>query len=76
MSPNAARHAVRPDNRTRPVAVAIIAEVVGQPRDRCSRQNALPVVKILKYLSNPVVIDRSTVQIAIVKQTHQKDTKH
>ena len=75
MSPNAARHAVRPENRTRPVAVAIIAEVVGQqPRDRCSRQNALPAVKILKYLSNPAVIDRSIVQIVIVKQTLQENT--
>ena len=73
MSPNAARHAVRPENRTRPVAVALV-EVVGQPRDRCSRQNALPVVKILKYLSNPAVIDRSIVQIVIVKQTLQENT--
>ena len=45
--PKRCQHAVRPENRTRPVAVAIIAEVVGQPRDRCSRQNALPAVKIL-----------------------------
>ena len=69
MSPNVAGHAVRPENRTRPVAAAIAAEVVGQPPDRCSRQNALPAVKILKYLSNPAVIDQSTVQIVTAEQT-------
>ena len=69
MSLNAARHAVRPESRTRPEAAVIATEAVGQPLDRCSRQNAPPAVKILKYLLNPVVIDRSTVQIVIVKQT-------
>jgi hypothetical protein len=73
MSPNAVRHAVRPENRTRRVAVAIAVEAVGQPRDRCSLQNAPPAAKILKYLLNHVVIDRSTVQIVTEKQTRQKD---
>ena len=72
MSPSAARPAVRLESRTRPEA-AVLAEIVGH-RDRCSRQNAPPVAKILKYLLNPVVIDRSTAQIVIVKQTRQKDT--
>ena len=73
MSQNAVRPAERPESRTRPEAAAIATETV-EPRVRCSRQNAPPVAKILKYLLNPVVIDRSTAQIVIVKQTRQKDT--
>ena len=74
MSRSVAQHAVQPESRIPLEAAAMETEAPGQPRVRCSPQNAPRAGKILRYLLNPVVIDRSIVQIVTAKQIRQKDT--
>jgi len=74
MSPSVALLAAPPESRTHPVAAATVTEAQGHPpRVKCSRRYAPHAVRRPKYRLNPVVIDRSIVQIVTAKQIQQKD---
>ena len=81
MLPNAVRHAEQKESRPT-LEAAVIAAVVpaaatmGLLHARCSRRNAPPVGKILKYLLNRAPAGRSIARIVIVRRTRIKDTNY
>ena len=79
MPPNAARPVEQKENRIL-LEVIIVALVrltghTNRARARCSRRNALHVVKTPKYLLNPLRVDQYTVQIVTAKRTPLKDKR-